>query len=113
MPRALGDEMDDKNVIRLTVSCHRPAFPDGITIAVLICKSRRACPLESQGLLHSPAKEKRNADDGAVAIWLTVAVASALAASAVALAQASNVQLYGRTNLSVDSFLATGANYVT
>jgi len=55
--------------------------------------------------------EKRNVGDRAVANLLTVA--GALAAPAVALAQASNVQLYGRTNLSVVSFLATGANYVT
>ena len=59
------------------------------------------------------ALQKRNVDARAVAKVLTVAVAGVLAAPAVALAQASNVQLYGRTNPTVDSFLATGANHVT
>lgn len=56
------------------------------------------------------ALQKRNVDDRAVAKWLTVAVAVALAAPAVAPAQASNVQRYGLTNLPVERFLATGAS---
>jgi predicted porin len=40
---------------------------------------------------------------------MAVAVAGALAAPAVAFAQASNVQIYGRANLGIDVFSATGA----
>ncbi len=40
---------------------------------------------------------------------MAVAVAGALAAPAVAFAQASSVQLYGRANLGLDSYEATGA----
>jgi len=40
---------------------------------------------------------------------MAVAVAGALAAPAVALAQASSVQIYGRANLGLDSWEATGA----
>jgi len=40
---------------------------------------------------------------------MAVAVAGALAAPAVAFAQASSVQIYGRANLGVDSYSATGA----
>src|SRR3989304_9501537 len=40
---------------------------------------------------------------------MAVAVAGVLAAPAVAFAQASNVQLYGRANLGIDSYAATGA----
>lgn len=46
MPRVLGDEGDYKNVIRLTVSCHPPAFQDAITIGVLrSALARGACRL--------------------------------------------------------------------
>ena len=40
---------------------------------------------------------------------MAIAVAGALAAPAVALAQASNVTIYGRANLGIDSVSATGA----
>ena len=40
---------------------------------------------------------------------MAVAVAGALAAPAVAFAQASNVQIYGRANLGIDVYSATGA----
>jgi predicted porin len=40
---------------------------------------------------------------------MVVAVAGALAAPAVAFAQASNVEIYGRANLGVDNYSATGA----
>ena len=40
---------------------------------------------------------------------MAVAVAGALAAPALALAQASNVQIYGRANLGIDSVSSTGA----
>ena len=40
---------------------------------------------------------------------MAVAVAGALAAPAAAFAQASNVQIYGRANLGIDVFSATGA----
>lgn len=46
MPHVLGDEEDYKNVIRLTVSCHPPAFQDAITIGVLRpALARCACRL--------------------------------------------------------------------
>src|SRR3990170_4342993 len=40
---------------------------------------------------------------------LAVLVASALAAPVAALAQASNVQIYGRANLGLDNYSATGS----
>jgi predicted porin len=40
---------------------------------------------------------------------MALAVAGALAAPAVAFAQASNVQIYGRANLGMDSYAATGS----
>ena len=40
---------------------------------------------------------------------MAVAVAGALAAPAVAFAQASSVQIYGRANLGIDTWQATGA----
>jgi predicted porin len=41
---------------------------------------------------------------------MALAVAGALAAPAAALAQASNVQIYGRANLGVDNYQATGSS---
>src|SRR3972149_11779922 len=68
----------------------------------MICRLNVWAPLESTSANH---KENWVMNKKLMAL----AVAGALAAPAAAFAQASNVQIYGRVNMGLDNYSATGA----